>query len=492
MVHPQELNVLPPAAAEQFPAASRSLQPQYPISQCSRHTLFKSKATDRQISMHEKPSLENVDMRIGKPNIWPVKNQLLSGALETTSEQDHDHSKQQTGKNMHVETAEIVSNSESAPPINNCTDTVLALGGVTDDNVSLRTESTVLPLPESHVSTDREEHGVSSHHNGRYDGQHTDVARDTNPRKVRDSVPRILRARKQRTVAKSSELETEAQPTDVDSAPSQEDLAKILLWRMQREKQARVADNSRSLAKEIQLEQIKREIKALSTEVQELRSRTKLQTLELDKYHESVPKWKDMVRNLHKYLKGLGNDQKSLRDDTSRLWSDYEALKTDKIMSDKTLHDTYKQREQDSKNIIAKSEQHIEMLEQTVRDQKETGDETVALLQAERQRDQSLEGAIRGLSVCQQQFMDLMQKQHDEGADKLHTFFRQCESSIDEAAMNRRTAMHDMLNRCVTLLEELDNKENVGVKDVQQLDAAVESCSKLYVPLNTSTKPPNV
>ena len=271
--------------------------------------------------------------------------------------------------------------------------------------------------------------------------------------------------------------ETLSKSATAESSPSQEDLLNILLFRSQQEKRARDAAKAAQQAKAAELEELQVRYARLNTLTQKLQNDERSRDALLEKYQKVVPGWKEKVKKLDGYLTGLTNDHHKLRDGAKEIQKQQDSLRADGLAIRASLGETQgllEQRHSGSKGILDKAKREIEALENAVRNQKAQLSEASELLDHERERNQRLEERLSEISNGQKRIMDLDLTHCQTVVDKLDELISYTQQPPSECQTNEKLQIKDMLDRCVSLLEEVGTLQTVKPSDLDNLKMSVK------------------
>ena len=260
--------------------------------------------------------------------------------------------------------------------------------------------------------------------------------------------------------------------------PSEEDLLNVLLFLRKKAKEEQDVARALQRSKDAELRNVKDSCGLLSTQLQDLREREKIQNVELNKYRTAVPSWKVKLRKLDDYVKGLTNDHHKLRDDAMSMQKRQDSLCIDREAIEKTFAEarsTLNLCQAGNGNILLEARHRVDVLEQAVADQKQQIEKEAQLLDMERKRNTQMEHELSTISCNQVQMLEHVTSDRQamvEKFDSLLHFFKESQPSPPSKDEEHRDSM---LSTCVNLLQGLHHLEVVKPEDLRRLDSSIKS-----------------
>ena len=306
-------------------------------------------------------------------------------------------------------------------------------------------------------------------------------SKSPNHRELPQSPDRIRKPKPRRKTKPPNTLhsvETQPKSQTIESAPSQEDLLNVLLFRAQQEKRGRDVAKAMQEAKDAELDEIKAHCIDLNAQIQVLRENEKARDILLEKYQKTVPGWKEKLRKFESYLTGLTNDHHQLRDGAKDIQKQQEALRTDGLAVKASLGEiqgVLGQRSFGSKDVLTKAKHEIELLEQVVHDQGAQLNEDSELLDYERKRNQRLEERISEITNNQTHMSDLVLSYRQAVAGKLDELLKHSQTLQSGDQKNDESQVEVKLDRCVSLLEEVRTSQTVKPSDLNHFETSIRS-----------------
>ncbi|MCJ1477769.1 hypothetical protein MMC13_006442 [Lambiella insularis] len=261
-----------------------------------------------------------------------------------------------------------------------------------------------------------------------------------------------------------------------DPIPSEEDLLTILLFRTQQEKRARDAEKAHLHAREAEHHRTRQALALLRSQIEQVSQRERLKEAELVKYGKVLPGLKEKAKKLEDFLKGLTNDHHKLRDDSIMLRRQQQSLQEDKVDIFTCIEEAREaigRHPTGVQSVLAEARHHVDILEQKNEAYALQAGRDAELLQAEQVRNQRLEQELSKVTTSQHQIIELLQSHRADLMDKLNETLL-CSATGNAVSDDERNHVNDMLNQCITLLEEVKGIQNVKPEDLEKLDESVK------------------
>jgi hypothetical protein len=293
---------------------------------------------------------------------------------------------------------------------------------------------------------------------------------------------RIARSRRKARLSRTLLMSTDSVPLSAEagSSPSQEELLTFMLFRARQDKLAR---DTAKQTKETELEEAKAAYELLRQQLEELTRQDRAQKAALSKYEKCVPALKVKARKLQEYLAGLSNDHNNLRDDAVAIREQQKGLQANRQEVSSSICDVQKVLQSTNVNntkVLMDARHEIDMLRQSLDDQKRQIEQHVDRLRSEEERNSRLQQDLSNISRKQQQMVELFQAQGEVMTKRLADVL---DKSLDTEPISPefRQQIGNSLHRCIELLSEIKDTEQVTPQNLQELDTSIKGYTEQYV-----------
>ena len=270
--------------------------------------------------------------------------------------------------------------------------------------------------------------------------------------------------------------------------PPEGDLLQMLVFQHKQGEQERKMLQKKLQAKEAEYKELYAASEDLYGQLQDMSQRSSDNEAQLSKFKEAKSRYEGKIKRLTDYVQGLTNDHNRLRDDARAIREEQDSARQEKQAIFDTLREVYKTSEErhlKSKKEVMEARHDMNILAQTMSNQKSELRKEEADLASERERNNRLEEQIASFNVAQTRLLDAFAVQGDTITAKLTDLLQRSKPVEVTGLAALPDNLQPMLEQCVSMVKELpDTTSATRQADFEKLDHSVCGYFKEYVTLH--------
>ena len=274
---------------------------------------------------------------------------------------------------------------------------------------------------------------------------------------------------------------------------SEEEMLIALLKRCKNEARDRAKARSRERAKDTEIGDLKEIIHILHDQVLEREEELAKREAELEKVKGLVPGWRNRLKKLIDYVKGLNNDHRQLRDNATEIQAQQMSLREEKDLLDTALCQSVlavqQEREQHKDNLKTNQNQ-IQILEQNLYSQKSQLASEREALQVERVASQKLQETLSQITINHQGAISKIEEQAQLILNKLAEAPPTISTAGDSTSPIEQSEIKTKLEDCLKFLHEMRQVEGPSRENLVALGVSFREQAHQYVIQHPSKKAP--
>ena len=290
--------------------------------------------------------------------------------------------------------------------------------------------------------------------------------------------PKVTKTQRRKTMA-GRNMSALSHPANDHFEPTEEEIYSVLVYRHQREKEAKERLAAEHNAQEVQLRELREVRSSLYDQLQEIRQRESEKEATLAKFKAVVPKWETKIQKLRDFVQGLANDHHKLRDDAKDIQERQDEVQRSKKTLQDTLATIYQEfggHDARSKYYVTEARHNVEILEQTVQHQEIQLRENANSLQDGRDRSERLQCEMTRIADGHGQLLQIFADHRAVIVEELQHLLKSSEKN--QAVAPPDPQVRSMLEDCVRLLQDLRKADIVKPQDVRKLTDSVNGFSE--------------
>ncbi|KAL8946325.1 MAG: hypothetical protein Q9222_007259, partial [Ikaeria aurantiellina] len=272
---------------------------------------------------------------------------------------------------------------------------------------------------------------------------------------------------------------------------AQEALLVALKIDMQREKQENAALRAQRQAKITEIEDLEMIITTLHENWKKAEDGQAIQKQELRKFRELAPHWKDKIKKLSDFVKGLTNDHARLRDNEARFQEQQRELHGYKEMLNRKLEETVEAthvERQYFKVQLAEAQDNMKRLEKACA--ASTSDLSIKCteLEAEKVVNARLQESIAKLNAYHDTILEKLSQQEDVLTSQVTALSELIRSTTANASTASHVDLKDSVEKCLFLLQQPHENDKAGLDELRRIDQWIQGHGDLLANLATSSQ----